>query len=183
MRGTRSESKRLVIDTSVARASGRESAVDPTATSCRDFLQTVLNVCHQMVFSREIREEWKEHWSRFTRKWRVQMEARKKVVRCPDTEDKTFRDKIRASSCSDADCEAMLKDVFLIEAALATDSTVASLEKVARGLFATASKDVKELRNIVWVNPSLPEEESLQWLEDGAKPEEDRMLKRFSEEN
>ena len=137
MRGRSSKSKRLVIDTSVARASGGEDAVYPVSKDCRDFLQTVLDVCHKIVLSQEMREEWKRHWSDFTRKWRVRMDARKKVVRISDTQNDVLRGKITSSCCKQGEREAMLKDVFLIEAALATDSTVASLEKVVRGLFAT----------------------------------------------
>ncbi len=181
MRGKHSKSKRLVIDTSVARASGGEDAVYPTSSNCRNFLETVRCVCHQIVLSDELREEWKRHWSDFTRKWRVRMAARKKIFRVPDTDDKTLRDKIRASSCSDKDREAMLKDVFLINAAVATDHTVVSLDDSARSLFAKASNETGELRDIVWVNPDRSDETPLDWLEDGAEPEEDRMLKNFSE--
>ena len=70
----------------------------------------------------------------------------------------------------------MYKDACLIEAALATDRTVASLDESVRSLFRRAAGQVGELRAIVWVNPELEEDEPIPWLERGALAEPDRML-------
>src|SRR5215471_15279536 len=87
-------SKRLVIDASVARAAGGEDADSPTAKYCRDFLKAVLSICHHVVMTPEISEEWKQHQSRFTSQWRVSMEARKKVERIESALNRRFREKI-----------------------------------------------------------------------------------------
>ncbi|XXX76695.1 hypothetical protein WMF30_54505 [Sorangium sp. So ce134] len=65
----------------------------------------------------------------------------------------------------------MLKDVHLIEAAQAADRTILSLDDAARGLFAGASRQVRALRTIVWVNPGSEGDRARAWLAAGAPPE------------
>lgn len=67
-------SKRLVIDTDVAQASGDEDATDPRAINCRDFLKSVRSQNHRIVMTREINSEWKNHQSRFALEWRVSID-------------------------------------------------------------------------------------------------------------
>ncbi len=169
-------SRRLVIDASVAHASGGEEAIFPTSKNCRDFLKAVQTISHRIVMTPAITEEWKNHQSNFARRWRVSMEARKKVVRVSAPADDNLRDKIKHIASSDKARDAMLKDIHLIEAAKATDQTVIALDETVRNLFAAAGQRVGEMRNIVWVNPDKVEEKSISWLENGAKPEKKRML-------
>ena len=70
----------------------------------------------------------------------------------------------------------MYKDACLIEAALATDRTVASVDKEVRVFLQKVAHVVEELRAIVWVNPELEEEEPTPWLKRGAPAEPDRLL-------
>jgi len=62
----------LVIDASIAHAAGVTSK-HPTDQKCCEFLQAVLDVCHRMVLTAPIREEWNKHQSGFARMWRVSM--------------------------------------------------------------------------------------------------------------
>ncbi len=167
--------QRLVIDASVARASGGKDAVHPTAKNCRDFLTAVLQICHCVVMTPPIIKEWKKHQSAFARKWRVQMEGRKKVVRIEPSADASLDRKL-ARAARGNKLAAMRKDLHLIEAALATDLTVVARDDEARGLFASASGNVRELKDIVWVNPDNAEESPLTWLKNGAKAESRRKL-------
>ena len=160
-------SRRLVVDASVA---GEPSK------GCRAFLEAVLELCHYIVMTPKIADEWKRHARRFARKWRVRMEARKKVQRIGSTENATLRAKIESKALRRKDREAMLKDVHLLEAAIATDRSIISLDEAARLLFADASKTISEIRNIVWVNPEKPDERPIVWLEEGANPDQERML-------
>ena len=70
----------------------------------------------------------------------------------------------------------VIKDVHLIEAAIATDRLVASQDERARRAFGNASANVSELKQIVWVNPTQDEEKPIDWLRDGAKTEAHRQL-------
>ena len=60
-------------DADVARAAGGENAIHPTPKHCRDFLESVRVICHRVVMSKEIKEEWDEHKSNFTRTWLYKM--------------------------------------------------------------------------------------------------------------
>jgi hypothetical protein len=73
----RADSKLLVIDASVAHAAGWSD--HPDSSAGRHFLRAVLDVCHQMVLTPEVAEEWRRHQSKYTRTWRTEMYARKKV--------------------------------------------------------------------------------------------------------
>ena len=174
-------SKALVIDTDIARASGGQLAVFPTSKKCRDFLMTVLEVCHQLVGTEAISSEWKRHRSRFVRRWLRQMDGRKKVMRVSPQACPHLRQRIQQSKRSEADKPAMLKDMILIEAALATDLSIISLDDTARDLFASTSENVRELQHVAWVNPANESEKPVAWLEGGAKPENQRMLGFWSE--
>ena len=168
--------KRLVIDTDVAQASGDEDATDPRTLNCRDFLKEVRSQDHWVVMTREISDEWKRHQSRFALEWRVSMDARRRIDRIDPPEDKELRDKV-TNIANDADeTEAMQKDFHLLQAALATDQTVISLDETVRGLFKQASQQVGEIRNIIWVNPDRTEEQPILWLQNGAPPEPHRQL-------
>jgi ABC-type iron transport system FetAB ATPase subunit len=86
-----------------------------------------------------------------------------------------LRSKIERAAGDEQDCAAMLKDSHLIEAALVTDRTVISLDETARELFTLMAQSVGEIKNVVWVNPDK-DEQPINWLEEGAKPEKNRRL-------
>ena len=171
------DSKQLVIDTDVAQASGDEDATDPRAINCRDFLKEVRFQDHSVVMTREISDEWKRHQSGFAFEWRVSMDARRRIDRLDPPEDKELRDKVTNTASDEDEIEAMKKDFHLLQAALATDRTVVSLDETVRGLFKRASQQVGEIRNIIWVNPDrTAEEQPIAWLQNGAPAKAERRL-------
>jgi len=90
--------------------------------------------------------------------------------------NKLRREIERAVAPRVAELKAMRKDFHLLEAALATDQNIVSLDEIVRALFDRAAVSVVALKNIVWVNPDKPSEEPIVWLEKNAKPERKRML-------
>ena len=170
------ESKRLVIDASVAGRASGPAATDPSAISCRDFLATVLDAGHVLVMTPEIRAEWNEHRSQFANEWRYSMLAHGQFDFVPLAPDVALREQLDDVAHSDGARAAMYKDACLVEAALATDRTVASLDERVRALFRQATEHVGALRAIVWVNPEQEEETPLLWLRNGAPAEPERML-------
>ena len=64
----------------------------------------------------------------------------------------------------------------LIEAALATDKRVASLDDQVRQHLREHAIKLSEVLSICWVNPNMPAEASVAWLESGAPLERSRML-------
>lgn len=171
-------SRRLVIDASVVQAAGPEGATFPTSKNCRDFLKAVLTVCHQVVLTPDIGDEWKTHLSRFSRMWRVSMEAKKKVYRPPGSVvDDELRAKISRAASSQEERSTLSKDTFLIEAALATDCAIAALDDTALRAFRKAANSVREIGRIVWVNPDKTDERPIAWLEKGARIERTRQVR------
>ena len=124
----------------------------------------------------EIRAQWGRNQSRLTRRWVKRMFARRKVRYVEIIEDNTLREKVLRTASNADERQALSDDLLLIEAALATDRTVASLDERVRALFRQATSQVGELRTIVWVNPEREEETPLLWLKRGAPADPDLML-------
>lgn len=97
--------------------------------------------------------------------------------------DSSLRRRIENAASSDLNAAAMLKDCRLIEAARQADRTVLSLDDTVRKLFATICGAVRELRPIVWVNPMQPHEQCVAWIAGGARPERQRMLRSYLQED
>ncbi len=174
-------SKRLVIDADVAQASGDEDATDPRAINCRDFLKGVMIQNHRVVMTRKISDEWKRHQSRFALEWRASMDARRRVARVDPSEYDELQNKVTNIADNENEIEVMQKDFHLLEAALETDKTVISLDQTVRTLFAQASQQVGEIREIIWVNPDrTAEEQPITWLKSGAPPEPHRQLAAYT---
>jgi hypothetical protein len=170
-------SRRLVIDSSVAHAAGGVDATDPTAKSCRDFLQAVLTICHRAIFPPQLIEEWKKHASKFSLTWQVAMERRRKLDWIEPQSDDEMREIMVEIAANENDQAAMEKDAFLLEAAQATtDRMVIALDEIARGLFRELADKLPRIGKIVWVNAALEEDSALEWLKSGAKSEPRRKL-------
>lgn len=164
-------SKRLVIDASVLHASGE--SVHPTSRGCREFLEHVRDICHRAAATEAILNEWSTHQSKFAFGWRRAMYARRKIEILSVQPDEAMRNRLPRPDLTVAEHEALLKDIHLIEAALAADKIVVSLDDEARALF-----DVGSLSTILWVNPVRHFADCLAWLAAGAEPDERWMLGR-----
>lgn len=176
-RVTKEKSKCFVIDACIARSAGGEDTSHPTGKNCRDFLRYVLDICHKMILTPEIREEWRSHKSKFATEWLVSMHARKKIIDLDSSCRKNeIREKISSLEVSDKEIEAMTKDIHLLEAALVCDKIVVSTDKKARSLFLDASKVIGQIREIAWRDPTEFPEEIKIWLQEGAQVEEDQLL-------
>ncbi len=165
-------SKRLVIDADVAQAAGGKDAVYPKPKHCRDFLEAVRVICHRVVMTDQIKKEWNDHQSNFTRTWLYKMFGARKVVFIDDASNPDLRRKIMSSAHSKKDCVVMIKDVHLLEAASVTDNSIISMDETVHDLFKDASSKVGEIRTILWTNPDRDYEEKIRWLEEGAELKE-----------
>ncbi|MGM3308984.1 hypothetical protein ACSQ6I_23890 [Anabaena sp. WFMT] len=178
--GAKVNSKRLVIDASVARSAGDEGATYPKSVHCRQFLLAVLDICHQVVMTPAIKEEWDKHQSKFALTWRRQMVAKKKChyLKVSINDSLWTQVESMAANVSNKRIAEMTKDLCLIEAALATEKIVISLDdNTARKFFSEAAVKIDELKDIIWVNPDKIEaEQPIEWLRNGAEAESDRLL-------
>ena len=68
------------------------------------------------------------------------------------------------------------KDRHLIEAGLATDQRIASLDDRVRDHLKEHSSVLREVAPICWINPNTPEEQVIFWLESGAPADGFRTL-------
>ncbi len=170
--------KRLVVNASVARAAGGKGATASVSVNCTEFLETFQEESpHHVVMTPELSEEWNKHQSNFSARWLKSMIARKRFVYVNPPQNSTLSDKIEITANRERNIEALRKDFRLLQAALATDQTVISLDETVRGLFKRASQSVSEIRGIIWVNPDrTAEEQPITWLQNGAPPEAHRQL-------
>ena len=173
------DSKRLVVNASVARAAGGEDATASVSINCTEFLETFRDEClHHVVMTPELSEEWETNQSKFAATWLRSMIARKRWDYVEPPVNQALRDEIEGTATRESEIEDMQKDFHLLEAARETDQTIISLDEAIRQLFARAAQRVGEIRDIVWVNPNRTvEEEPLVWLQNGAPPEDCRKLR------
>lgn len=167
--------RRIVIDACIARAAGGENATFPDSKQCRDFLHAFLELSHEIVRTREIWDEWREHKSNYSRIWLSSMIAKKRVHTTEVALDAQLR-KLLDSEAAEKKSEAMQKDCHLVEAAKATDRIVISKDDSARNNFGQMTKSVGWLKTIAWVNPCVASECAIGWLQEGASVEPARCL-------
>jgi hypothetical protein len=163
-------SKLLVVDASVVHAAGQGQHLVSTRT--RYFLNSVLEICHRVAMTAAISEEWRRHQSKISRRWKLAMYARRKVVELQIASDDDLRERLSGPGRSPEQRAAVLKDIHLIEAARHADRIVVSLDENARALF-----QVQELNTIIWVNPVTEHLRMFSWLEQGAPPVDEWKLR------
>jgi hypothetical protein len=173
----RTQTRCLALDASVARAAGTLETRHPTGALCRDFLIAVRSVCHRLAWSEAIKAEWDKHQSAFAGQWLVSMMNLQKLRPVRNERFEELREAIEAHSKDENVVAVMLKDAHLIEAALATDFRLASLDDTVRGHFSRLTGKLDSLRRVIWVNPAIEEEQAVEWLENGARSERFRKLK------
>jgi hypothetical protein len=178
----RAASRRIVIDASIAKAAGSENASSPVAVFCSKFLTAVLKVCHRAVLTDALAVEWSNNQSSFSRVWRRQMMSRRKIEEPSVAENATLRQGIRNAAADEAVAGILDKDCHLIEAALATDLCIASLDDRARLHFNRVAGKVRQLRRVHWVNPASSSRlagsvvQVIPWLEAGAPNDKSQCL-------
>ena len=164
-----------MIDASVARAAGDAPVPDLVSGRCRAALEAAAEH-HRVAFSDHCLAEWRRHRSRFARGWLTRMFSRRKVVLLGDVADAALRAKVAACALKAAHRRAVEKDLHLVEAALLADRTVVSRDKTVREVLRTITETVTDLRQVLWMNPEIEEEDGAGWLARGAKDESKRRL-------
>jgi hypothetical protein len=160
----------------VARDAGDEGATYPKSVHCRQFLFAVLDICHQVVMTPCIKEEWDKHQSKFAPTWRRQMVAKKKWNYLTISINDSLWTPVEkiAGSLSNTRIEEIIKDLCLLEAGMTTDKIVISVDdNTTIKFFSEASFKIDELRNIAWVNldKKFEGEQPIEFLTNGAEAE------------
>lgn len=165
----------LVIDADVAHIAGKQDSRGP---HCSAFLVSVHGICHRLAWSKTIKAEWDKHQSPFTATWLASMMALSKLRPVADEEVAELREAINHHSSDPNVVKIMLKDVHLIEAALATDYRIASLDDNARGHFTRLAETLDLLKEVLWANPTVETDKVVAWLEKGAPKQKTRFLRK-----
>lgn len=179
-------SKCLVVDASVLLAAGGEGATNPTSARCRDFLNSVYEICHTIAATPALRAEWKREPTRkrkgrrlfsATLTWLRHMNGKGKIIYLEDVSpDEKLRLKVSKAEAREKDKQAMLEDIHLVETALRANKIIVSCDEECRRLFAAASVGIGQLREIMWVNPDKEYDSLVSWLNTGAPKEKKRTL-------
>jgi hypothetical protein len=146
------------VDASVASAAGQ--TLHPSSFRSREFLVEVLKISHRIVMTAALGGEWDKHQSLFALRWRAEMRSQAKIVDMVDVENAGVRSQVAMSP-------AVMKDLHLVEASLATDRVVVSLDDRAR-----AELRVEATRDVTWVNAVADGGHAIYWLRAGANPVE-----------
>jgi hypothetical protein len=160
-------SRRLVVDTNVARSASESEK--PVSDACRQVLQTMLSEQHRVVLSATQYWEWQKHQSGFSKNWLRQMVGRKLHVVLSPEPDSGLTERIYTLDCTEKAQAEMLKDVHLLENALASDDVVLSQETNVFGLLCTHAAALRVPRPVAWVNPVDDAPACVAWLKAGAE--------------
>lgn len=68
----------------------------------------------------------------------------------------------------------IMDDLHLIEAALATDGIVVSLDDTVAGHLHDMRTSVSQLRQVIWINPTRAPAKCITWLQQGAEEQQAR---------
>ncbi len=104
------------------------------------------------------------------------MMARKKIAMVEVTPEHSLKKRFTRAERDKSVAAILEKDRCLIEAALATEQRVASLDDQVRGHLQATVLTLLEVAAICWVNPAKPEERCIDWLNSGAPAERSRTL-------
>lgn len=167
--------RRLVIDASVAQMSG--DGYDARSVRCSDFLEAVYAICHRVVVTPSLDEEWTRHSSRFFVNWLARMLQKGKAPsREEPSESPISRDELLSLARSDRQEDEILKDAHLLAAAFVADRIVVSRDERIRAVFRDAAARFPILRRLAWVNPDHETPDLITWLERGAKHDPEVLL-------
>lgn len=142
-------SRLLVVDASVAQSAGETE--HPVSSCCRNALLAILTICHRLVVTEAIQDEWNHHMSRFTRKWFRSMVAKKKVHRCEGAQLRGVDEAYEGLSTGEQD--ELRKDLCLVEAACAGDGIIVTRDEVIRGIWGRCHARFGLPKPITWINP------------------------------
>lgn len=165
----------FVVDTDVLITASGAKSLDPRSVDCLGFLNSILEICHSVVVSGELEQEWDDHPSRWSNRWRAEMEDSRKISRPEISRDAELRQAIKAIAGTTGVTSRLEKDAHLVEACRQADMLIASNDNRARRGFARCASDVNWLGDVVWVNPAT-DSDLVAWLKRGAPHEESMRL-------
>jgi hypothetical protein len=142
-------SRLLVVDACVARSAG--GTEHPQSSCCRDALLAILTICHRVVMTEAVQDQWNDHRSRFARKWLTSMWARKKVHRCEGVQLGHVDRACDGLSATEQD--RLREDLLLIEAACAADGIIVTRDNVIQAIWRKCYDRLGLPKPVRWIDP------------------------------
>ena len=142
-------SRLLVVDASVAQSAGETE--HPVSSCCRDSLLAIRTICHGLVMTGQVQDEWNRHMSRFTRKWLTSMGRGRRSTRCEGVPVSHVDEACEGLSATEQD--GLRKDLCLFEAACAGDGIVVTRDDVIQAIWYKCHDRLGVPRPITWINP------------------------------
>jgi len=143
--------RNLVVDASIMHSSG--TAEQGTSKASREALDAILRICHHVILTSDIREEWKRHASGYSQSWHVAMESKKKVNNLDSVNVEELASAIAESYMNSTDRERVEKDAPLINAALCSDKVIVTYDERLKKTMEKYSPLASISARIKWVNP------------------------------
>ena len=169
----------FVVDACVAHSMcgpDPHNKIDPLPKNCREILMEIYSQSHEIAISEKLFEEYKNNASRFFNEWLVMMISKsliKYINRCENYElreriEKNIRISHKVIQDQDAIIGIVLKDVHLLESALATDNFIISNDnRSKKHLIKLMQIDDKKL-GLTLIFWATTDEVLINWLKDGA---------------
>jgi hypothetical protein len=161
----KSKISQMVIDADVAFNAGITE--QPLSKNSREILQAILNDSNvNVVFCKELLNEWNKHQSRFSYGWRASMVSKKRTVFVKIADNFiTALDEI--THLTSNEMKAIRKDAHLIETALKSENFIISNDNISRNICCKIVDSYKELKNLCWAVPLHDSELLIKFIKDG----------------
>ncbi|MDZ4411870.1 hypothetical protein ORL62_29175 [Bacillus cereus] len=162
------EYKELVLDACIARSAG-DFAEAPNSKYCREFIDEFVKSKHKLIMTEELLAEWNKHESRFSRKIRVMLITKQRVL------FKKCKNEVLRQSVNNIPDKsrigAIMKDIHLVEAANKGDNIIVSLdEKIHRHfLYLKDYSPAGFVDQLNWINPTKNPNNVIDWFRNGAE--------------
>ena len=137
----------LVVDSSVIRSAGETD--HRVSSSCRACLEKIRLICHRVATTADLQDEWRRHMSRFSRKWRRSMCARKKPLQVINPTCVP----LDGIGLTEGDQRAIEKDRCLLEAALSADRVIVTRDRSLQVALAKTRRGKHVMEQITWIDP------------------------------
>lgn len=143
------KSLHVVVDTTVARAAGLTD--HPISSACREQLDRIRRICHKVLYSKAIGDEWRKHEGAYFRTWLRSMYSKKKVINSGSAS--THIQVSSITELTEKEREALEKDLHLIEAACQGNGIIVTLDKRIEEIWEKLPQKVRTARPITWIDP------------------------------
>ncbi|NUQ86581.1 MAG: hypothetical protein HUU11_17915 [Anaerolineales bacterium] len=127
-------SRRIVVDADVKSKCGglQKSANDADFTPIREVLQSMLDVCHRVVLSDDLKSEMDARGGQWFMRWLRMMKVRRKVVWLSPGVDDLFKRIARDRTIDAERRRRIAKDAHVLNLAIAADGLLLSCDDVLR---------------------------------------------------